>query len=798
MIMKKLLRFVLVSFIVVLALPGKSNPSPELMGKISQLHILEGGEFILELYIQEVSDYPGIVITTNSGSATIDLWGVEIGDFVVINSSAYSNLNLNPEADIISFEETFFLADSFNDYISIGDDAGCDVLPIPVGYSITDLNYSTWNDCLYVFDSKLNLSQELPVSKGIVKTEVKNLDDDLLSGFLIRVNNYATHETYLSSEDGYYYPEVYCIANGETFFTFRDWESTYETKSLMCYPEDTATLSFTHDVPALINISGTVALENQSDHSGSILYVDPYGTNKHPVYYPVNNIDGSYSIDIQSGIYRVSFLHDHFQPDVNRSFSTIDDDQIFTKQLNSDDMVVNLISNDVSKKLSDSTYYLFNDVFIPDNDTLIIENAASLVVPLIHTIDIAGSLKIDGYQNNEITIKSIAGEDSVYIFNIYPGAESVCVNYARFEDFVALFHLRNQGTVIKNSAFTDNATIFYAHDDASAHIENCTFTRNGRDPVLFNLYDNSLFEFDNCLFGEARLFDIYNESFMKFDSCEMNHCGYSKVWDESTIEMNFCALTSTNTIVNILAKGVFDHCTFFDNEFSAITIVYLDKPSSPLPDSTLVLTNSVFLNSANCVQNYFRNDINGFMDYNLFSSIDIASPFHTVSEFGILSTVNNNNDSCDIYNNIFMDPLLKDDLHLTWNSPCINAGDPNAPKDPDSTITDMGAYFYDLTSLIEEVKRENPVSVHSYPNPATEVVTFDISHQQGVSGTAIITLYNLNGVPVATNYQELPSSESVTRSNMPLKNRGLATGLYVYTIEIPGQETVGGKLTVVK
>ena len=110
----------------------------------------------------------------------------------------------------------------------------------------------------------------------------------------------------------------------------------------------------------------------------------------------------------------------------------------------------------------------------------------------------------------------------------------------------------------------------------------------------------------------------------------------------------------------------------------------------------------------------------------------------------------------------------------------------------------MGAYFYDLTALIDEVKRTNPVSVNSYPNPATEIVTFDISHQKGVSGTAIITLYNLNGVPVATNYQELPPSESITRCIMPLKNRGLATGVYVYTIEITGQETVGGKLMVVK
>jgi predicted outer membrane repeat protein len=48
--------------------------------------------------------------------------------------------------------------------------------------------------------------------------------------------------------------------------------------------------------------------------------------------------------------------------------------------------------------------------------------------------------------------------------------------------------------------------------------------------------------------------------------------------------------------------------------------------------------------------------------------------------------------------NIDTDPLFVDaangDYHLTENSPCIDAGDPASPYDPDGTITDMGAYYY--------------------------------------------------------------------------------------------------------
>ena len=48
--------------------------------------------------------------------------------------------------------------------------------------------------------------------------------------------------------------------------------------------------------------------------------------------------------------------------------------------------------------------------------------------------------------------------------------------------------------------------------------------------------------------------------------------------------------------------------------------------------------------------------------------------------------------------NIDIDPLLIDpgngDYHLQLTSPCIDAGDPTSPLDPDGTIVDMGAYYF--------------------------------------------------------------------------------------------------------
>ena len=66
-----------------------------------------------------------------------------------------------------------------------------------------------------------------------------------------------------------------------------------------------------------------------------------------------------------------------------------------------------------------------------------------------------------------------------------------------------------------------------------------------------------------------------------------------------------------------------------------------------------------------------------------------------------------NGDSCDAFSNIFLDPLFADPLNgnyqITWanyptpdstKSPCIDAGNPSSPLDPDNTVADIGAFYF--------------------------------------------------------------------------------------------------------
>ena len=76
-----------------------------------------------------------------------------------------------------------------------------------------------------------------------------------------------------------------------------------------------------------------------------------------------------------------------------------------------------------------------------------------------------------------------------------------------------------------------------------------------------------------------------------------------------------------------------------------------------------------------------------------------GTPSSIPPNLGTITTININGDSCDAFQNIFEDPLFYSTTgdsayYLTANSPCIDAGDPNSPLDPDSTRADMGAYYY--------------------------------------------------------------------------------------------------------
>ena len=144
----------------------------------------------------------------------------------------------------------------------------------------------------------------------------------------------------------------------------------------------------------------------------------------------------------------------------------------------------------------------------------------------------------------------------------------------------------------------------------------------------------------------------------------------------------------------LIAYATVDHCTFND--------LY----SAGYASDIWVETGSASV--SNCI----HSNIGTWSSYALYGVGEVTySDFYgdcnSISGgpagFGELTTVNTNDDSCDVYSNIFLDPLFvgSDDFHLTEYSPCIDAGDPASPLDPDGTIADMGAYYFHQTTALD-------------------------------------------------------------------------------------------------
>ena len=168
----------------------------------------------------------------------------------------------------------------------------------------------------------------------------------------------------------------------------------------------------------------------------------------------------------------------------------------------------------------------------------------------------------------------------------------------------------------------------------------------------------------------------------------------------------------------------------------------------------------------------------------------IGIPFPGFEE---LVAVNANGDSCDIYSNIFLDPLFYSTTgdsayYLAANSPCIDAGDPNSPPDPDWTVADIGALYFDQSGL-------TPVAVTLTPfNPpivlpgsgGTFEFNIEVANNDTVSWT--FDLWTMATLPDGREYGPiigpinltLDPGVSVNRDRTQAVGFGAPAGVYTY------------------
>ena len=139
------------------------------------------------------------------------------------------------------------------------------------------------------------------------------------------------------------------------------------------------------------------------------------------------------------------------------------------------------------------------------------------------------------------------------------------------------------------------------------------------------------------------------------------------------------------------------------------------------------------------------------------------------------------------------DPLFVDrfsgDYHLLPNSPCIDAGDPDFPLDPDSTRADIGAYYFDQTVGIDDPGEPSgpyQFRLHqNYPNPfnSQTIISYYLSEESIVS----LHIYSITGhfVTAITNKKAQASGEHKYVWDGKDKNgKMVSTGIYFYELYV--------------
>ena len=235
-----------------------------------------------------------------------------------------------------------------------------------------------------------------------------------------------------------------------------------------------------------------------------------------------------------------------------------------------------------------------------------------------------------------------------------------------------------------------------------------------------------------------------------------------------------------------------------------------------ITNSSIISNNSDFGGGLSCNDSnpHFENSIfwNDFPEEIFFedgsqNTITISYSDIQGGEAGI--EINNNGIVNWQEGNLNADPLFLDaangDYHLTENSPCIDAGDPNSPFDPDGTISDMGAFYYDQTNGIENYELQTAnFKLANYPNPFNPTTTISFSVTQN-SDFVNLEIFNIKGQRVKTldcSNSFAATSKKLTHSivwNGDDENgKPVCSGVYLYKLNVNGKTEAVRKCLLMK
>ncbi len=288
--------------------------------------------------------------------------------------------------------------------------------------------------------------------------------------------------------------------------------------------------------------------------------------------------------------------------------------------------------------LSGSPFLIEGDINIPEDETLSIDPGVEVIFMGDYSVEVFGTILANG-----------TNEDSIYFTTdsgVTWGGFSYVSNPNVSEFYYCLFENADNYPGGYGGVFH-----VYISDII---VEHCTFQHNraNRGAAMYALWCTVIFRYNVC-----------------WDNT-VEHCGGA---------INF----------GVDSNSIIEKCVFYANSSypNSGGAIYFWDNHCPVVNCTIVQNSSPAILSiegttsefVNCI--FWENDI-GFVYQVTYSDIQGGYPGT---------------------GNINADPMFVNsaggDFHLLPGSPCIDAGDPNSPLDPDSTRADMGAYYFNQSGV---------------------------------------------------------------------------------------------------
>jgi len=471
------------------------------------------------------------------------------------------------------------------------------------------------------------------------------------------------------------------------------------------------------------------------------------------------------------------------------------------------------ISGEISGVLEDSTYIVEDSIYVTRNDSLIIEPGCELLFETDLSFFVFGKLLAVGTETDSIVFRAAPeseGWGGIFFEDDWNSRLEYCmVTGSRIG---AINCMQSSSPTIRHCLITDNSNLnhpfgcggIFINNDLSMLVEFCNITSNNGSGIF--ALGNANVEISNCIITHNQ-----NSGISARGSISMSHCIIANNTDETgngggialfeTSQVNHCLVVNNSAVGHgggiLVGDGIpiIRNCTVIGNSAGGEGGGIHARLPGP------VIINTIVSNNVNGGIYYFDHEYSYTSFCNIFDNEGGNLIGHYPDSLGRIDTVNANGDSCDAYFNIFLNTQFEDleneNYHLLSNSPCINAGNPDSPYDPDSTIADIGAYYrsrFDwVDDLLSKLKPSEFKISEIYPNPFNSELKITVS--MPYSANLHVSVYNIIGQKVAdlaNGVYNAGNNEFLMHSN------GLSSGIYILNVETSNGIRLSDRLVLVR